>query len=115
MEACGTAQTSSACELLRINADSFCETVQASQVLDWAAGEYGRYFHRRFTCAYPPLAMHVPFMDYCDLVVPIPAMMQEVTGMVPALVNRGTLGRYLDSMVVTQCIPHLLPRLLSMT
>ena len=51
---------------------------QCGQLLRDLAGQPGAGLGRRrvgqvlpqgFTCAYPPLAMLVPFVDYCDLVV----------------------------------------------
>ena len=44
------------------------------------------------------------FVAYCDRAVSSPAKMQEVTGMMPALVSRGMRGRYLGNITAIRCI-----------
>ena len=56
----GTAEASSECELLGINVETFCKTLQAKQVLNPITGKYGRQSHRTLACAYPPLAGRPP-------------------------------------------------------
>merc|ERR1719330_527756 len=81
----GTASVEVACELLTIDVSKIGDFLQPNPVLYSLACEYAKQFHRRITSAYPPHGawptdLHVPFTDYCDLVVSMPQKVQEVIG-----------------------------------
>jgi len=82
----GTAEASTACELLEIRAKEFGSALREKSVVHRLAVEYGQQYHRRVMAAHPPLApwptdLHVPFTDYCDLVVSMSEEAQKIIGL----------------------------------
>merc|ERR550532_3412571 len=84
---------------MEIRAKDFGSALRPNSVVHRLAVEYGQQYHRRIMTAHPPLApwptdLHVPFTDYCILVVSMPQDLQEVIGRaaLSQLAKKRTLG-----------------------
>lgn len=82
----GKAETSASCQLLAVNSEALLRCLSDDPVLRHLAAEYGRQFHKRVTSARPPHTtwptdLEVPFTDYLDLVVSMPAPVRTLIGL----------------------------------